>query len=300
MRKTQGVNINYTDFNEIRMAFLNAKDPECAKSLALKLVEGYQSYSFFTYNRRPFYRGRIVQSKQLYKNDFSYNRNKDKVLRGRCNKEKNPVFYASTGKEVVLLELKDLKIGSKLIIGEWINLAAFYTFAVGYNKAAFKKLNALYEAPDLEIKSGVPPSAHQLKINKRIEALFSHIFTERGDKFYTQTISLSELYFKYFRRFSAAEHGVNVYPYPAIMYPSVENRANGHNLAFSTEFADKYLKLISCAYIEITDIQDNYFGVNLLDLATEFDGEEIKWSGKSAMNLRYDTNIIHKLREGNG
>lgn len=259
---------------DLSSRILMSRSIEHCKKLVQQLVRGYVQYNQLIPASTSLYRARLLDDKPNTIQEFSYP--PKNVRLGRCNRENKPVFYCSTAENSSIFELKELKVGETVILGEWKSTVPILTFSAGYNQYHFEEALAQRKSPNLRVPS---PAYHTLlqhgihisqDINETVKDLFDKIFASPGDKYYIQSIAITEAFLIDM-----------VPPYPAIMYPSVAMDKNGDNLAISTTFVDKYMKLVSCQFIKIFDIgtinQNNAFGVELHDYAENFDGERILW-----------------------
>ena len=240
-----------------------------------------------------FYRARKIcgqfnKTSPVCVRDLSYPP-KASAKMGRLNRDGQPLFYSSVGKEPLLFEIPDLRPGDEIVLSIWQTNAPLWLNTIGYSQEAFKRLGSFrshlqwWNNPDGSGKGEVRvvPSEKPFDLpydeNTKLTAALSDCFTcvvgEENYHKYKLTAAIAEIYLSDVSHLAIRFGGV--------MYPSIRLFANGDNVALMPWFVDAHLEFRKALHIRIEEIDATKFAITTVDSALTVTSErELIWLGR--------------------
>ena len=210
---------------------------------------------------------------------------------GRSNREGQPVFYASTGKEPIFFELAELATGDELLLSFWQTTEPMMLNNVGYTQYVFEKLGARRPCPrwtatrtdiqaTVEIPESIPSEIISLiaehkneKSHLALSEYFTRVVEQNSLGYYKLTTAIAELHLG-----TVQNHELQ---FAGLLYPSVRMWANGDNVALLPSFADKHVAFRKVVHIRIDSRTASSFNITSLDSAREVDESgALRWLGR--------------------
>ncbi len=188
---------------------------------------------------------------------------------GRVNDIGQSMFYGSVGKGVPFYEL-GAKVGDKLILGVWNNLAEMVLVQIGFTSEAAKRLKSSRELHS--IYNFAKETGDGDDLNEMVYNYLSQIFTLKvGDSdnhLYKISVTISNIL-------------TQLGEISGIMYPSIAVSGNTDNIVLKPDFVDRNLELFSVEYVRIVEVHEQEYRYETLDTATSIKPNgEIEWSGR--------------------
>jgi hypothetical protein len=219
---------------------------------------------------------------------------RERARLGRVNRDGDPVFYCSFGKEPLVYELPGLTAGDEIIISIWQTATKGFINNVGYTSFVFEKLGAKRPCPawtaggpgqsaTVELPSLPPEAIEAFKrvakshdINVALLQLISEQFAcPVGDSEqykYKLTAAIAELHL------GSVNRGEQ---FAGLLYPSIKMYANGDNLALQPWYVDQHLNFRKAIHTRIKAQTATGFSVDYLDCARAFkDDGTLDWLGR--------------------
>lgn len=104
--------------------------------------------------------------------------------------------------------------------------------------------------------------------SQEIEQLYHNIFTSREEAIYPYSSKI-------------ANHLIGSDPIGGLLYPSIINQNQSHNVVLKKEFVDSGLRFVNAVFYNVNSISnDNKFEVDEVDFATSSDGISVDWKGR--------------------
>jgi len=183
---------------------------------------------------------------------------------GRVNRERSPVLYCCTSREVPFFESQP-KEGETVAIGRWITIGPLLVNHVGYSEATFKTLASVRQKAGW----GPHPAKH---LNEAVSVFLAEIFTRivrvGSEHEYKLSVAIAEKLFA-------------DYIFDGLLYPTVAMRGNADNFALKLRYANNNLQFLKAEYARIEHVRDFAFDITWLDTATELEGDgTIRWKGR--------------------
>lgn len=284
----------------LRSLNLRCADFDFLKEKMSRLMDGYFIGSAATNIGEPIYRAVRWAEKPTQMAHLSYPP-RDKVVLGRANGPKNPMFYGSAGCHSTIMELAPSQ-GDRLAISKWQTKTNLHLACVGYTASALKGKSGLnrYEGlPWVREYAANKLSARRGNVitNEYIAREFTKKVAESERWNYKISAAISELIL------NGPSFGVGAAPaieLAGILYPSTPNQANADNVALRCQAADSYLDLV---WVQFVEISEKTFGptysIRGLDYSESIsEAGEINWQGSFPSRLIAGTD--HSARHGEG
>lgn len=261
---------------------------------------------------RPLFKGMVIETPILQPGTFLYRARKlvglgdarvrmgladivypprELVRPGRMNREMDPVFYCSAGKESLFFEPPGLTAGDEVVVTFWQTRRVAYVNNVGYTQANFDRLGAKRVCPTWN--GGSVSIDAQVSMPERVQGDLAKIIAPNDDNAmrrlllseyvsmpvnddaaerYKLTAAIGELH-------QGSINGSE--KFAGILYPSIRMWGNGDNLALLPWFVDEHLAFRKAVHFRITDRTEQTFSVKVLDYARGFrqDGS-LAWVGQ--------------------
>lgn len=155
----------------------------------------------------------------------------------RCNRQGQPLFYASIAINATLWEI-GADVDDYVIVSKWRTLAPMHLINMGYTNPVFERFGSDRGIPPYVPAEGVRrESSDDEKRNHLVQTFLTDLFVEvvpRGQEYkYKISISLAEMLMSDGR-------------IAGFMYPSIAMYANADNLALKPAFVDSSLRF-ECA-----------------------------------------------------
>ena len=185
---------------------------------------------------------------------------------GRCNKEGEPVFYCSFNHSSVFVEQKKSDVGATFAVGRWVINSPLQLLLVGMSEDEYFKFNHDHGRNMATIQG-------YDNFNKKLHAKLRRYFTEKGDRYYPQTVGIS----RYLQNLEFALEG-----YAAetlLAYRSVEHPNEGAlplNLSIPTSFVDRYMTLEACEFVKVVAVNEAEIDTEVLQRGN-IQGDAIHW-----------------------
>ena len=264
------------DINEIKSRIqeienlnLHAIEIDYIKEL-LKLV--FTGYALTTPVLDPgliLYRGIKYIKKPTSLSFLSYP--KIGAKQNRASRENEPLFYAATMREIPFFEL-DVQVGDKIVISKWRTTKKLIVNNVGYTDQTFKTLNSVRENQNWNKNGNAHPETlivENILVQDFLAKCFSQPISKNQTELYKLTIAIAE------KHYVADIFG-------GLLYPTIQMRANGDNLALRTSFIEGGgLEFIEAEWIEVIKLHDFKYDINVLDWSNSISKDEkIEWKGR--------------------
>jgi hypothetical protein len=187
---------------------------------------------------------------------------------GRVNRPRQPVLYCSSSTTAAISETRP-PVGSTIAVVEWETTEHLAVNHVGYTQETF---HALGSDRALERWDGQAVDIHHNTPDDYITAVLATLFTQRIEKgeesLYKVSVAVAELLF-------------SDDLFSGLLYPTVQMRAHGDNIAVKTPFADAHLRFVIARLMRVDSQLDFGYRVTALDTARVLgDDGSIKWRGR--------------------
>lgn len=201
----------------------------------------------------------------------------NKARLGRANRDNQPMFYCSVGKESLFFEIQDLKPGDELIVTFWRTTERMLVNNIGYTQRVFAQLGAKRVCPSwssLDRSGSLYPAAIKLpKIDREqleavlksdahgeLRALLSEQFASlcgpNETAKYKITCAIAEAHV------GSLDGGAG--RFAGLLYPSVRMWANGDNLALQPWFVDAHVKFLKAMHIRIDSCDASSYKISAI------------------------------------
>jgi RES domain len=191
----------------------------------------------------------------------------DCVKLGRANRPNNPVFYSALAKETAVFEVQPA-VGDTLGVASWITTKTLLANHVGYTPQVFSDLRSLRKHDDQFFFSQIGSEINQ-ELCQFLAETFTQIVKPGEEYRYKFSATIAELLF------SDAM-------FDALMYPTVQMRANSDNFAIKPAFADSSLRFERIEFMRVERRIESGYEVRLLYTTEECDADgHIRWPTKA-------------------
>jgi hypothetical protein len=212
---------------------------------------------------------------------------------GRLNRPNESMFYCSTAKEALFLELQDLKPGDELVLTIWQTTEKMFLNNIGYTQYVFDKLGAkrpiptwgvsgesraqaVVSFPDArteQARAAIASDSNR-EIREHLSAQFTCQVTDANLERYKLTVAIAELHLGTIIGHAAPQ-------FAGLAYPSVRASANSDNLALLPWFVDQHLRFRKAVHARIDTVSNSMFSITSCDAAKEFDDKgQLRWLGR--------------------
>ncbi|MBY4715846.1 hypothetical protein [Burkholderia cepacia] len=224
------------------------------KNLIARLTVGLKMRGVTPHMDSRLYRGVVFREKPSKVGFLGYPPASIVTNFQRCNPPSNPMFYCSVDPSAIYYEL-GVQPGDKVFLSKWSVSQEFFI-----NRIA---------PPDEDDMSDLVRDI----VLTFFETKFSQPIHETYSSQYKITSAISE-------KLSSGELIGDHRVIGAVSYPSVVHPSRSENLAIRTAVVDKCLQLDYVEEILVTNVQGNTISVDRTDFSSNFDGDNIIWTGK--------------------
>jgi hypothetical protein len=224
---------------------------------------------------------------------------KDRTRAGRLNRDSDPMFYCSVGKESLFFEIPNLQAGDEIVISIWKVAHEGYLNSIGYTSAVFDRLGAKRECPTwkatgdngkAEVTVPTLAGGEIAKLLERDESatlreLMSEYFSRHVDEtntmLYKLTTAIAELHYK---------PGIDGNErFAGVAYPSIRMWANADNIALAPWYVAENLEFRKAIHLRIDKRDEQRFSFTSLDSARHVAADgHLDWLGRP---LNWTTNV---------
>lgn len=198
---------------------------------------------------------------------------------GRCNTIGNSVFYAAWDIDTAYIEQKEQAETGTIFRGaEWMVTNPFYIIPLGFTPDEGKRIG-LYKNDQNTFRS-------YGEMSKIFHMFLRKWFQEPSDKYYPQTIAISE-WFMATR--CPDEYGGRLVgiAYMSVQHPSKEKIP--FNLCFSTTIADECISMIGAEYQKVIEINNEEVVVQKIAGSNTFENMKIHWPDSEQLRIRINS-----------
>jgi hypothetical protein len=213
------------------------------------------------------YRSRIC-TKPNYLHELSYPSKEHILEYGRANNIGQPMFYGSISKNIPLFEL-NAKVGDRLFISIWKTKAKLLINHIGFSDEVFKLLNSNREGNSL----------YQFVSNTRnFNDINTFVYNYLAAAF-AKKIQRTE---SYLYRLSIAITNKLLMGdlLDGVIYPTIAMNGNSDNIVIKPSYVDVNMDFVAVEYLEVTEVKDMQYKIQILDSANEIQEGKLIWTGK--------------------
>lgn len=275
---------------EIESLDLTFVEIEEIKNLLTLLFTGYAVTTPLFDSGLTLYRGIPYDKKPETISYLSYPP-KEIAKINRASREKQPIFYCATSRQVPFFEL-GAKPNDKLVISKWKTTRKLLVNNIGYTDSNFAALNSNRNNQKWNNEKEHPETLKEenVIIQNFLAKTFSQVIPKNETKIYKLTIAIAEkLYFGEM--------------FEGLLYPTIPMKANADNFAIKPAFIDSGgLVFEEVEFIEVTKMDDFKYEIKVLDWANsisdtgviEWKGRLPQWTIKSGGQLTFTPNEENK------
>lgn len=181
---------------------------------------------------------------------------------GRANRERSPVFYATTFRTVVFFEVPN-QAGDHILVSRWRTVDHLLVNHLGYTTTVFDELRSRRTQPSWNGEKD-PLQGHNPS-RKALEML-GKLFASTDPNLYKLTAALAEFFMRP--------------PLNGLIYPTIAMSANADNFALKPEWVDTGLEFIGVEVVRVDNVRGMERDVTVVDYATARSDGTLDWKGR--------------------
>lgn len=256
--------------SEIETLDLNSIEIDEIKNILTLLFTGYALSTPIFDHGLILYRGIPYDKKPETISYLSYPPKKLAKI-NRANREREPIFYCATSRQVPFFEL-DVKPGDKIVVSKWRTAKKLLVNNIGYTDSNFATLNSNRSNQKWSKDKEEHPEIlkeENIIIQDFLARIFSQVIPRDKTEIYKLTIAIAEKHYL-----------ADIFE--GLLYPTIPMKANADNFAIKPSFIDSGgIVFEEVEFIEVTKIYDFKYDINILDWANSISGTgTIEWKGR--------------------